>query len=249
MNPRPLVPVVAVALVGVALVATGCESTQDKSARIAEELGPVQQEKGLKITRRSKDVEVVSATLLTDAAGSAVVVRVRNRSDRDLAEVPIAIDVRDRRGRSVYRNDVPGLEPALTAIPFVAGGGEAYWVNDQILATGRPDSVEVTVGAGGRAVAGKLPRFRATDPELEGDPYSGVVATGVLENESGERIERVLIYAVARQGDRVLAAGRGAIENVKPEPKPLHYNVYFIGDPRGAAVELELFPTLPGGEG
>jgi hypothetical protein len=234
------------ALGGVALVSYGCESTQSKSAGIAAELGPVQEEKGLKIAKRSKDVEVVSATVLNDAAGSAVVVRVRSRSARDLAEVPIAIDVRDAAGKSVYRNDVPGLEPALTSIPYVEAGGEAYWVNDQILATGKPDSVEVTIGAGGRAFEGELPKVSATDPKLEGDPYSGVVAAGELVNESGERQERVLIYAVATEQGRVVAAGRGAIENLKPEPKPLPYNVYFIGDPRRAAIDLELFPILPG---
>ena len=44
----------ALALAGVALVATGCQSTQDKSAKIAAELGPVKQEKGLKITKREQ---------------------------------------------------------------------------------------------------------------------------------------------------------------------------------------------------
>ena len=57
------------------------------------------------------------------------------------------------------------------------------------------------------------------------------------------------VYAVARRGDEVVAAGRGALEKVKGERKPLPYNVYFIGDPRGAEVEITLYPTLPGVEG
>lgn len=239
---------VALAIAGVALVTTGCESTQSKSAKIAAELGPVQQEKGLKISKRSKDVEVVSATVLDDAAGSAVVVAVRNRSDRDLVNVPIAIDVRGANGKSIYRNDVPGLESALTVIPFVAAGGETDWVDDQILASGKPASVEVAIGAGGEPFEGEQPQLSASEPKLEGDPYSGIVAGGNVVNESGELQGRLLIYAVAREGKRVVAAGRGAIEKLKPERKPLPYNVYFIGDPRGAAVEIELFPTLPGFE-
>ena len=35
---------------------------------------------------------------------------------------------------------------------------------------------------------------------------------------------------------------------MKPEPKPLPYNIYFIGDPTGADVEITWFPTLPGVE-
>ncbi|HEX6781638.1 MAG TPA: hypothetical protein VF125_06355 [Solirubrobacterales bacterium] len=237
---------VAMALAGVALVATGCQSTQSKSAQIGEELGPVEQEVGLKISKPSKEVKVVSTELLSDANGSAVVVAVRNTSGRDLADVPILIDVRDAKGKSVYSNDIPGLEPALTSIPYVEAGKEATWVNDQVLTAAEPKSVKVTVGEGGTAVTAEVPDFAVSAPKLEGDPYSGVVAGGNVENESGETIDRVLIYAIARKGDEVIAAGRGAIEKVKPEPKPLPYNVYFIGDPRGAEVEIASFPTLPG---
>lgn len=239
----------AVAAVGVALIATGCQSTQSKSAEIAAELGPVQQEKGLKISKPSKDVKVVSSALLSDEAGSAVVVTVRNESNRDLANVPIAIDVLDAAGKSVYENDLPGLEPALTSIPYVEAGKEATWVHDQVLAAGKPKTVKAIVGEGGVPFGGEVPEFTISAPKLEGDPYSGVVAGGNAENESGEKNDRLLIYAVAREGDKVIAAGRGAIENVKPEPKPLPYNVYFIGDPTGGEVEMTLFPTLPGVEG
>lgn len=236
----------AVALAGIALVTAGCESTQEKSAKIGAELGPVQRERGLKISARSKQVEVLSSTVLTDSAGSAVVVELRNRGERDLADVPILIDVRDAGGRSVYRNDLPGLETALTAAPYLPAGEIGVWVNDQVLTSGEPKSVEVTVGEGGEPFGGEIPEFTAGEPRLEGDPHSGIVAGGNLENRSGERNERVLVYAVARRGDEVVAAGRGAIERVKPEPKPLPYNVYFIGDPRGAEIEIEVFPTLPG---
>jgi len=245
MTPPRAFPLVA-AIAGVALVTTGCQSTQSKSAEIAAELGPVQQEKGLKITAASKDVKVVSTSLLSDANGSAVVVELRNTSQEDLADVPIAIDVRDAKGKSVYSNDLPGLESALTHVPYIEAGGETAWVHDQVLAVGKPKSVEVTVGEGGVPFSGEVPAFDVSEPKLEGDPYSGVVAGGKAENESGEQIDRLLLYAVARKGEEVVAAGRGAIEKVKPEPKPLFYNVYFIGDPRGADVEVISFPTLPG---
>jgi hypothetical protein len=235
----------ALALAGVALVATGCESTQDKSARIAAELGPVKQEKGLTIAKRSKDVEVVSTALLTDQAGSAAVIRLRNSSNEDLVGVPIAIDVLDARGRSLYENTIPGIEPALAAVPFIPAGGETDWIHDQILATGKPDRVEVKVGAGGEAFGGEQPRISVSEPKLEGDPFSGVLAGGEVFYESGEDLERLLLYAVATKGSEVVAAGRGAIEPLKPKPKSFAYNIYFIGDPRGAEVEIAQFPSLP----
>jgi hypothetical protein len=244
---RAVVPV-SLVLVGVTLVATGCESTQDQSARIGAELGPVAQEKGLKITEQSKDVEVVSSALLSDENGSAVVVRLRNRSSEDLVGVPIAIDVLDAKGKSVYRNDSPGIEPALAAVPFIPAGGETEWVHDQILATGVPAKVEVKVGEGGEPFSGTQPQISVSDPKLEGDPYSGVLAGGNVVNKSGEDLERLLLYAIARKGGEVVAAGRGAIEPFKAKPKPVPYNIYFIGDPSGAEVTVAKFPSLPGFE-
>jgi hypothetical protein len=244
---RAVVPVV-LTLAGVSLVVTGCESTQDKSAKIAAELGPVRQEQGLKIAKRSKDVEVVSSTLLTDQAGSAVVVRLRNRSNEDLVGVPIAIDVLDAKGKSVYRNDIPGIEPALAAVPFIPAGGETEWVHDQILATGKPAKVKVVVGEGGQPFDGELPKTSVSAPKIEGDPFSGILAGGNVTNESGEDLDRLLLYAVARKDGKIVAAGRGAIEPFKDKPKPFPYNVYFIGDPRGAAVTVTDFPSIPGYE-
>lgn len=236
----------AVALTGVALIIGGCESTQDKSARIGAELGPVAEEKGLRISERSRDVRVLSTILLSDANGSAVVVELRNDSPRDLAEVPLLIDVLDARGKSVYRNDIPGIEPALASVPFVPAGGEVLWVHDQVLATGEPASVKVTVGAGGKELSGEQPEVSVSAPKLEGDPYTGVAAGGEVVNESGEDIERLLLYAVARQENEIVAAGRGAIEPLKDKPKPVPYNIYFIGDPKGAEVGVTEFPTQPG---
>lgn len=247
MSPRTALPL-AVALAGVALVVTGCESTQDKSAKIAAELGPVKKEKGLKISERSKDVKVVATTLLSDQNGSAVVVRLRNESAEDLVGVPIAIDVLDAKGKSVYTNGIPGIEPALAAVPFIPAGGETEWVHDQVLASGKPAKVEVRVGEGGVPFGGEQPQVTVSAPKLEGDPYSGLLAGGDVEYQSGEDLERLLLYAVARKGSEIVAAGRGAIEPLKPKPKPFPYNIYFIGDPSGADVEVSQFPSLPGFE-
>lgn len=247
MMPLRPVPVV-LALAGVALVTTGCESTQDKSAKIASELGPIAQEKGLTIGRESKDVKVVSTQLLTDVNGSAVVVTLHNDSSQNLVHVPIAIDVLDAKGKSVYENDIPGIEPALAAVPFIAAGSDVDWVHDQVLAAGVPAKVEVRVGVGGKSFKGEPPKVDVSQPQIQGDPYSGLLAGGNVVNESGEDIQRLLLYAVARRGNEIVAAGRGAIEPLKDKPKPAPYNIYFIGDPKGADLTISQFPTLPGFE-
>ena len=236
-------------LVAVATSLTACQSTQSRSAELEKEgATTLLADTGLKIEKQSEDVTVTSTDLLTDPYGSAVVVGLHNSSDRDLVDVPILIDVRDAKGKSVYRNDIPGIEHALAAVPYVPAGGDAEWVHDQVLATHKPKSVKVTVGASSESYDGPLPDVEVSAPELEGDPVSGIEATGKVVNRTGEDQGRLLIYVVAHKGGKVVAAGRGAIEHLKAGTKPLHYDVFFIGDPTGAQLELASFPALPGSE-
>lgn len=234
---------------GLALLALGaltaCQSTQSRSAELEDENANVLlEEDGVTVTKEDPDIEVVSTTVLSEAEGNAVVVELRNDSSEDLVDVPISVDVRDAEGRSVYTNDAPGLEQALVAVPFIPARGEAVWVNDQVLATGKPASVEVKVGVGGKPYDGAQPEIEVSEPKLEGDPTSGIVADGDVVNRTGEDQNRFLIFAVARQGGEIVAAGRGAIEHLKPETKKVPYNVYFIGDPSSAELTLYEYPTL-----
>jgi len=242
----------AAAFAGLVAVAAGlsaCQSTQSRSAELEKEgATTLLADTGLKIEKRNEDVTVTSTDLLTDAYGSAVVVGLHNGSDRDLVDVPILIDVRDAKGKSVYRNDIPGIEHALAAAPYIPAGGDVEWVHDQVLATHKPKSVKVTVGASSESYDGPLPDVEVSAPKLEGDPVSGIEATGKVVNRTGEDQGRLLIYVVAHKGGKVVAAGRGAIEHLKAGTKPLHYDVFFIGDPTGAQLELTSFPALPGSE-
>jgi hypothetical protein len=249
MIPRPRGGAVA----GLALLAlaglAGCQSTQDRSAEL-EEKGATKlvSQPGLEIKKESSEVKVTSTALLSDTYGSAVVVGLHNGSSKSLTNVPILIDVRDAKGKSVYKNDIPGIEPALAAVPYIPAGGDTTWVNDQVLASGKPKSVVVKVGASTSSYSGEVPEIEVSAPAIEGDPVSGIEATGTVVNRTDEEQDRLLLYAIARQGGKVVAAGRGAIDHMKATTKPLHYDIFFIGDPTGAELELLQFPTLPGAE-
>jgi hypothetical protein len=110
--------------------------------------------------------------------------------------------VLDARGHSVYTNRTPGLEPALTAVPVIGAGERVAWVHDQVLAAGKPANVKVKVGASDETFSGRQPEVSVSEPKLEGDPYTGLAASGDVVNESGEDIARVLLYGIARDGDR-----------------------------------------------
>ncbi len=104
--------------------------------------------------------------------------------------------------------------------------------------------MKVKVGTGGGTYSGALPDIQVSQPNIVGDPVSGISATGKVVNRTGEDQRRLLLYVVARKGDEVVAAGRGAIEHLKPELKALKYTIFFIGDPTGADLKLSEFPAL-----
>lgn len=244
MNTYPLAVLALSALAAVGLSA--CQSTKDKSAELEAQGGTqLLSEEGLVIKHRNPDVKVTSTAVLSGSEGSnAVVVDVHNDSGENLTEVPILIEVTNTKGKPFYANDIPGIEPALAAIPYIPAHGDAEWVNDQVLGVGKPKAVKVTVGTGGGTYSGEAPDIEVSQPTLKGDPVSGISATGDVVNKTGKDQRRLLIYVVARRGSEVVAAGRGAIEHLKPERKKLKYTVFFVGDPSGAELKLSELPAL-----
>ena len=117
------------------------------------------------------------------------------------------------------------------------------WVNDQVDPGARVKSARARIGEPTRPPPKRVPRIELTRPRFEQDPVSGVAATGYVRNESDVEQRRLVIYAVARRGGKVVAAGRGQINRLKPR-KRARYNVFFIGNPRGASVSVTAPPTV-----
>ena len=236
--------VLLLAVLGAGLLA-GCESTQDKSRRLAAQGGSLGTEKGVTVARRAKDVKVVSTAVVSDQNGTAVVATLRNTSAQTLRDLPISIDVLGAHGRSVFRNDQPGLEPTLAHVPLLRPRETFTWVNDQVTATGPARSVRVIVGRGSAVDAARLPRILVRSGGLQQDPVSGTAAVGFAANQSKADLHKVVVFAVARRGGRVVAAGRGQIPRLKPG-KRVRYQAFFIGNAHGAHVAVSAPPPLAG---
>lgn len=237
---RALVPALALAL---APALAGCESTQDKSARLAKQGAKlVSNQKGLQIAAANPDVKIVSSAVLHDANGAAAVVTLRNLSTHALTNVPIAIDVLDARGASLFKNNAPGLEASLTSAPLLLPRQDFTWVNDQVQAsTGTPARVTVEVGRAPTAPAAPA-ALTLGGVHLSNDPTSGVTADGSVLNHGSVEQQRLVIYAVARRAGQIVAAGRAIVPKAAPA-KPTPFHVYFIGPPQGAQLELAAPPT------
>jgi len=229
------------------LLLTGCTSTQEKASQIRRNAGAFNQ-KGVTVARQNPDVAVGRTSVIQDENGTAAVVEVRNKTDRDLSGLPISIDVLGRKRKPIFRNDTPGLEPSLTGTSVLEGRTSFFWVNDQV-------AVGQDLGARARTVKAKvgrptgppaprpLPKVSLGTPRITNDPYSGSFARGNATNKSKVEQRKLIIFAVARKGGRIVAAGRGGIDRLPAKGRRL-YRIFFIGDPRGAQLELSAPPTV-----
>jgi ribosomal protein S11 len=236
--------------VPVVLSLSGClgvETTPEKSARAAAKAKTaVTSQKGLDIGAANAQVKVEDSALVQDPNGVAAVVRLKNTGPTQVT-LPIAITVADAKGQKLYANDTPGLDPSLTSLPVLKGGEEVDWVNNQILVAGKAAKVAAQVGrAKGKSASGALPKI-AIDGVTHGKDEDGFFAQGTLKNESGVSQKRLVVTCVARDGDRVIAAGRAVVEKLDPfatTKKPTKFTVFFIGDPGSAKLGCSAPPTV-----
>jgi hypothetical protein len=230
------------ALAAGALAFGGCESTQDRSARLKREAhNKLGQAKGLKVTKVNPSVKVLSTTTLRDSNGTAVVVRMRNVGSSGFARLPVAVQVLDAQGKSLYRNDVPGLETSLVEAAMLPPRTELWWVNDQVAAAVDPARATAQVGESPSA-AGPVPRIELHGARLVTDPVDGISVKGTAINRSQIDQRRLVIHCVAQRNGKVVAAGRAIVERLRPG-KPTRFTIFFIGDPHGAKLTLAAPPT------
>jgi hypothetical protein len=236
----------ALAALGAALVVTlgGCQSSQDQSARLQRQgAHAISSQKGLVVATTNTDVGIMQTGVVSDSNGAAAVIVLRSRKPTAIGSVPIAIDVLGKTGKSVFKNNAPGLEASLTSVPSLAPRGQLSWVDDQITASDKPAGVRARIGAGGSGAPAELPRIEVTQPTLQTDPVSGLEATGKVTNRSSVLQQRLMVYVVGWRGKQIVAAGRGVIDRLTPGGHA-NYHVFLIGNPNGARLTVAAPPTI-----
>jgi hypothetical protein len=226
-------------LAGVSL--TACESSQDKARKLREQ-AVAAAPKPLVISHPYRDVKVLDSALLHDQYGDAIAVELKNESNKTLVDVPILVDLRDSKGKSVYKNDAAGSEPALNHVALMKPGETFTWVNDQLKPDRLAKSAKVTIGPPEGKAPAKLPELVVSTPRTSND-ISGTKVSGTVTNKSQIDQTQLTLFAVARQGGRIVAAGRGAIKKLKVGAAPGSYVIFFIGNPAGADVTVEAPPV------
>jgi hypothetical protein len=239
------------ALALVALALTGCETTAEKSAKLERAAkqqrakGAAQEalaRRGLSITHPSTRIEVLATAVLHSSEGDAVVLTLRNTSSNSLRNVPIEITVSDAHGATIYTNAAAGLSPTLVSAPLLRAHSTAVWIDDQISATGAPASVRAKIGEG-TPTAGAIPALSIEGAHLSEASANGGAVEGSLVNHSNVPQADLVVDAIARKGGRIVAAGRAVLSQAAGGGATTHFQLYLIGSPSGAQLELSASPT------
>jgi hypothetical protein len=224
-----------VVLLLLATLLGSCETTAEESARLEKTVHHARlAERGLSIAKASTDIGVLGAVLVRGTEGAAAVVTLRNDSAHALRDVPIAITVKDAQGSTVFQNNAPGLETALTSLGSLPAYGVATWVDDQVPAIGDPVSVTAIVGVS-PAVSGGLPEVEVASVHPS-DESGSATAAGAVRNRSSVTQRTLVVYTVARRAGRVVAAGRAILPEVSPAAS-VPFKTFLVGSPKGAALE------------
>jgi hypothetical protein len=235
-------------VVGCGLLAatlSACQSTEQESAKISREGQRLLASQGvLQPGAVNRNVRVANMTLLTGGGRTAVAVRLTATSARPQTDVPVIVSVTGPGGKLLYSNDTGGLEASLQRIALLRPGQAAWWVDDQVLASGSPTGVQVRVGRGSAPRSAVLPQIAVSAVKL-GQQAGLPTLSGYLVNRSATAEGKVPVFAVALRGARVVAAGRAVAESL-----PSHagasapFQIFLVGNPAGATLQLTAVPTV-----
>ncbi len=230
----------------VAVTASGCETNAERSAALERTAHShaVARQTGVTVGKQNPAVQVVGTVAVQREGRTAVVVTLRNTSSQTLRNAPIEITVKGAGGKVAYQNSTPGLAPSLTTVALLQPGAQTVWIDDQVQSTSAPKGVSARVGQAPSA-PGPAPQLSIEGVHSFEEPGSGAGAEGTVTNHSTVTQQELVVYALARRGGRVVAAGRALLpELAAGQSAP--YQAYMIGSPKGAKLEASAPPTTLG---
>lgn len=227
----------ALALVGLALA--GCESSQEKSAQLEKEAlakngGKSTSETAVKIHTPSKYIHVISATALRGSESDAVAIVLRNESSHGLGGMPIQFVVEGPGGSDLYTNATAGLTAEQTTVPVIPPHNTLTWVDDQVTFSGNPQAVKAVVGEGKPSDAREL---LVSAVHLEHENGNEVLG-GTVTNNGTLTQHSLAVFAYAKRGTNVVAAGSGLVQSLAPG-KHASFQIFPAGAPKDATIAAQ----------
>lgn len=230
------VSVACVATLPVAVILTGCVSTQQIAARARMVSARVlASQSATEVVRANPDVTVGRIAVIHARTGTAIVVSLRNDSSRTLTDLPISVGVHDARGRRLYLNRAANLDYFETHVAALGPRGATVWVftTDRRTSGTRPYA---TVGFSELhpSLSGGLPRI-----EVSGREATSLSVTNLSTIPQFD----VPVYVVAVRTGRDVAAGWAAVAHLGTHGRTT-LSVALVGSDRKATLEVIAPPTI-----
>jgi hypothetical protein len=92
---------------------------------------------------------------------------------------------------------------------------------------------------------GSLPRIVVESVHQIEDPSNGLGAAGTIVNRSRISQRSLVVFVIARRAGRIVAGGRAVLPDVAAGSS-IPFQVFFIGDPRGAQLQASAPATTLG---
>ena len=225
---------------------SGCVTTQQKNARaqlFADRT--LASREAVRVTHLNPYVHVAGLALVRSPHGTALVVRLHNRSAHALTDLPISVGVLTRRGMRVYLNREAGIDYFDAHVPAVAAKSTATWVFTSGRRVDGGSALFADVGIA-RSPASEpvstLPTIEVSRaPESLADGSRGVFRLAVA-NTSDVPQYGLQVYAVAVRGGRYVGAGRTGIDLAGGGRRTLELTL--LGNPTRASISLDALPTI-----
>jgi hypothetical protein len=232
----------SLALAAVPALLSGCDSTQNQSARAKLVADRLLAARTLpRAGHAPPHVRVLRTELVRGRHGAALAVTVRNAGPASVTDVPVLAGLRSRGDLVSWANRRRGDDFFASHVPIVAPGGTTTWVwtSSRVLPSGSAPVARLGRAAGAtRVPAGTPPRLVARALRRRG---GHVVAR--VENVSHVPQYGLQLYATERRGGRLEAAGRAQLTHLGTG-RSADVPLTLVGRPGRGVLRLDAVPTI-----
>jgi hypothetical protein len=234
----------ALALVSVALLLSGCVTTQQVAARARLVDARIRASQApMRLTQRNPEVGVTKLSLVRGPAGTAVTVRLRDTSARWLTDLPIAVGLITHAGKR-YLNGAANLDYFDSHVAALAPRRVVDWVFTsprRLVVTGRLFA-EVGISPLAPPPAGALPQLDVT-LRRSASTSGGRTLRLSVANDSAIPQYGLPVYAVGLLGGRDVSAGRATVAHLGTYGTTT-LRLTLLGSVRGETIRLSALPTI-----
>jgi hypothetical protein len=223
------------------VVLTGCNTTQDKAARLhIRSQRILAGREGVKVRELDKNVDVVKASLVESDGDAAIAVTLKNNGSQPVNDLPVVVGVRTADGKQAYLNESKGAY-FQAHIPALAAGEQTTWVYTGKDAIPAADSVFAKVGVAPSppvATATQVPKLEVSAIDSSSDKVEATVS-----NDTGFPQYDLAVYAWASKGGEYVAAGTASVGDLEAGDSA-HVALKLVGNADGADLHVSAPPTI-----